>query len=127
MKQVRTTFAKSHIQELIANSGVAMSQVEIQERCEGVCDRVTIYRVLDRLVEEGTLHKTVNLKGVVKYAMCTTCESGHKHNHNHAHFNCEVCNQITCLENVVPEFSIPKKYKVKEMNFTISGVCPACA
>lgn len=127
MKQVRNTVAKSHIQSILANAGVAMSQGEIQELCEGVCDRVTIYRVLDRLVEEGIVHKTVNLKGVVKYAMCTTCDHGHKHNHNHVHFNCEVCNQVTCLEHVIPEFSLPRKYNVKEMNFTISGICPSCS
>jgi len=127
MRQIRNTTAKAHIQELLSHSEVAMSQVEIQQRSEGVCDRVTIYRVLDRLVEEGMVHKTANLDGVVKYATCKTCNSDHKHNHNHVHFNCEGCGKVTCLENVIPQFSIPRKYKVKEVNFTLSGICPECA
>ncbi|TAE79313.1 MAG: Fur family transcriptional regulator, partial [Bacteroidetes bacterium] len=81
MKSARTTIAKTEIQELIVSSPVALSHAEIQKSLEGLCDRVTIYRVLDRLMEEGVIHKIVNVDGVVKYAGCHSCSAKHTHNH----------------------------------------------
>jgi Fur family ferric uptake transcriptional regulator len=121
---MRKTTAKSEIQELILSSSVALSHTEIKEVTKGLCDRVTIYRVLERLVEEGIIHKIINLDGVVKYAGCHSCSI--KHNHNHIHFSCQKCKAVTCLDDVEPSFMLPKNYKVSEMNFTLSGLCPQC-
>jgi Fur family ferric uptake transcriptional regulator len=127
MKQIRSTSAKSHIQELLSESTHALSQLELQQQSEGVCDRVTVYRVLDRLILEGVVHKTVGLDGVARYALCKACDADHDHHqHDHVHFSCEKCKEVTCLEKVVPVFKLPAKYKVKEVNFTLSGICPRC-
>jgi Fur family ferric uptake transcriptional regulator len=125
MKSARTTTAKTEIQELIVSSSVALSHSEIRKSLEGLCDRVTIYRVLERLVEEGVIHKIVNVDGVVKYAGCHSCSV--KHSHNHIHFSCQKCKAVTCLDDVEPSFKLPKNYKVSEMNFTLSGLCPQCS
>jgi Fur family ferric uptake transcriptional regulator len=125
MKTARNTTAKTEIQELIASSSVALSHSEIQRSLEGLCDRVTIYRVLERLLEEGFIHKIVNVDGVVKYAGCHSCSA--KHSHNHIHFSCQKCKSVTCLDDVEPSFKLPKNYKVSEMNFTLSGLCPQCS
>ena len=124
MKVSRNTTAKSKILELITTSKVALSHSEIQFLTTGVCDRVTIYRVLDRLINEDLIHKAVNLEGIIKYASCT--HSHEKHSHNHVHFSCEKCHLVTCLDKVEPQFTIPKDYKIKEVNFTLSGLCPSC-
>lgn len=124
MKQVRNTTAKTEVYQLINRSEVALSHAEIQSMINGLCDRVTIYRILDRLVEENLIHKIVNVDGGVKYAPCHSCSS--VHHHNHIHFSCQKCKSVTCLEHVKPEFTLPKKYVVSEVNFTVSGVCPLC-
>ncbi len=128
MKNPRNTVAKSEILKLINHSPVALSHSEIQNELNGLCDRVTIYRVLERLISEDEIHKVVNLEGVVKYASCHTCasEEKHVHAHNHVHFSCETCKEVTCLENVEPSFKIPTNYSVNEMSFTLSGICPNC-
>jgi Fur family transcriptional regulator, ferric uptake regulator len=125
MKSSRNTTAKTVIQELIVSSSVAMSHSEIQKALGAICDRVTIYRVLERLLEDGIIHKIVNLEGVVKYAGCHSCSE--EHSHNHIHFSCQKCKSVTCLENVEPSYKLPKNYKVIEMNFTLSGLCPQCS
>ena len=125
MKLARTTTAKTEIQELIVSSSVALSHSEIQKSLEGLCDRVTIYRVLERLMEEGVIHKIVNVDGVVKYAGCYSCSV--KNSHNHIHFSCQKCKAVTCLDDVEPSFKLPKNYKVSEINFTLSGLCPQCS
>ncbi|MFA9290522.1 MAG: Fur family transcriptional regulator, partial [Solirubrobacteraceae bacterium] len=98
---------------------------EIQKSLDGLCDRVTIYRVLERLMEEGVIHKIVNVDGVVKYAGCHSCSE--KHHHNHIHFSCQKCKSVTCLEDVKPSFKLPENYIVSEVNFTLSGLCPQCS
>lgn len=122
---MRNTVAKTEIENLILSSSVALSHSEIQDATRGLCDRVTIYRVLDRLVEDGVIHKIVNVDGVAKYAACHACNT--KHKHDHVHFSCEKCKTVTCLDDVKPSFDLPKSYSVNEINFTISGICPQCA
>lgn len=125
MKTIRSTIAKTEIQELIVSSSVALSHAEIKKSLEGLCDRVTIYRVLERLLDEGIIHKIVNVDGVLKYAGCHSCVG--KHIHNHIHFSCQKCKSVTCLEDVEPSYNLPDNYKVFEMNFTLSGLCPLCS
>lgn len=125
MMMSRNTKAKTKIKELIISSSVALSQGEIQNSLKGFCDRVTIYRVLERLLDEGLIHKIVNTDGVIKFASCQSCSV--KHSHNHIHFSCQKCKSVTCLEDVEPTYKLPKSYKVSEMNFTLSGLCPQCS
>ncbi len=125
MKQSRNTVAKSTILNLITQSRVAMSAAEIQVALDGLCDRVTTYRVLERLIEEDVIHKVVNVDGGVKFAGCHSCAA--VHNHNHIHFSCQKCKTVTCLEDVKPSFELPQKYKVTEVNFTVLGFCPQCS
>jgi Fur family transcriptional regulator, ferric uptake regulator len=126
MKVKRNTVAKTTILKLITQSDVALSHLEIHKLTVGVCDRVTIYRVLDRLVIEDLVHKIATPEGTIKYASCNHKHKNHTHTHNHIHFNCEKCLSVTCLENVEPVFTVPKDYLIKEVNFTLSGFCPNC-
>jgi Fur family ferric uptake transcriptional regulator len=126
MKSTRNTTAKSAIQLLLQQSSVALSHKDIQNEVGKLCNRVTIYRILDRLVEEGEIHKIINTDGVIKYAPCNQCESHPNHNHDHVHFSCVKCDTVTCLDNVQPSYNLPPDYKVQEVNFTLSGICPNC-
>lgn len=125
MKQIRNTKAKAEIITLISNSKVALSHAEIQNLMDGVCDRVTIYRILDRLTQEGLVHKIINIDGVVKYAICHHCETGH--HHDHIHFSCENCKKVICIENVIPAIHLPEKFIVHDCNFVVSGICQECS
>lgn len=126
MKQTRNTIAKTSILNLLQKSEVALSHSEIEEALEVTVNRVTIYRILDRLIDEGVLHKIVNTDGAMKFALCHTCTVQHHHSHNHIHFSCVDCKEVTCLEGIVPEFKLPKKYEVMDVNFMVSGRCPSC-
>ncbi|HWB62045.1 MAG TPA: transcriptional repressor [Chitinophagales bacterium] len=125
MKRPRNTAAKTEVMDLINQSDVALSHSEIQSSLDGLCDRVTIYRILDRLVEEDFIHRVIDIDGGVKYASCHSCQTSH--HHNHIHFSCKKCKSVTCIEDVQPSFKLPKQYKVSEVNFTVSGLCPQCA
>ena len=126
MKQTRNTVARTAILDIIQASEIALSQLAIQHTLNGLCDRVTIYRVLDRLVEEGLIHKIVNVNGVVNYAACATCSHNHQHQHQHIHFSCRVCHELTCLNQVIPSFDLPIGFSKEETFFTVSGICNHC-
>jgi Fur family ferric uptake transcriptional regulator len=125
MKSTRNTAAKTAVLEALTQSKIALSHTEIHKQLDDLCDRVTIYRILDRLVNDDLIHKIVNLDGTVKYAKCHHTHPVHIH--NHAHFSCEKCLEMTCLENVKPSYLIPHNYTVHEINFTLSGLCPNCS
>lgn len=124
MKQVRNTQAKTEITALIEASATALSHADIQDKLHSVCNRVTIYRVLDRLEEEGKIHKFVNVDGVVNFAKCSNCAE--IHHHNHLHFNCVRCRSVTCMENVLPDIKMPKNFEIHQYNLVLSGICPDC-
>jgi Fur family ferric uptake transcriptional regulator len=126
LKTTRNTTAKTAIFELITNSEVALSQIEVQRLVGELCDRVTIYRILDRLVTEDVIHKIATPDGTVKYAACNHSHSSHSHHHNHVHFSCEKCKSVTCLDAVEPSFELPDNYLVKQCNFSLAGLCPKC-
>lgn len=126
MKNTRNTTAKTAILDIIKSSEVALSHAEIQKLNQESCDRVTIYRILDRLVTEDVIHKIATPDGTVKYASCQHTHEKSHHIHNHVHFSCEKCKMVTCLNNVVPTFNLPQNYIINEVNFTLTGVCPNC-
>jgi Fur family ferric uptake transcriptional regulator len=116
---------KVQIRELIHRSGVALSHQEISRQMGYSCDRVTIYRVLDKLMEEGFIHRIIDMDGVSKFATCHGCTK--EHHHRHVHFSCSVCHSVTCIEEIEPHFQLPQGYRIQEMNITLSGVCPGCS
>jgi len=124
MKQTRNTIAKSKIISMLQASEVALSHSEIEAAIDIEVNRVTIYRILERLIEEGTIHKVVNTDGAMKFALCHNCSV--THHHNHIHFSCVECKEVTCLEDVVPSFKLSKQYEVIDVNFMLSGRCPDC-
>jgi len=69
-KSVRSATANTEIQHLIASSSKTLSHFEIQKLLEGLCFKVTIYCVVERLFVEGVIHKIDNVDGVLKYAVC---------------------------------------------------------
>ena len=123
MKQSRNTTAKTTILNLLKETHTALSHAEILALTHDVCDRVTIYRVLERLVNEDNAHKVVTSDGTIKYAACNHKEY---HSHDHVHFNCEKCNITTCIEMVKPEVNLSTDYTIKSYNFMVTGICPKC-
>ena len=124
MKQSRSTHSKTEILRVIRESDSALSHSDIQLKLGDLCNRVTIYRVLERLEEEGKIHRIVNLNGVVNFALCKGCSD--THHHNHLHFNCEKCKSVTCIESVIPEIKLPDNYSINQYNFIVSGLCDKC-
>ncbi|WP_109832199.1 Fur family transcriptional regulator [Reichenbachiella versicolor] len=123
---MRNSKSKTAIVELLEQSEGALSHKDIQTQLKDLCDRVTVYRVLDRLVNEGRVHKVIDFDGVMRFAACHHC-GDHEHSHNHVHFSCESCNKVFCLDTVKPQVDLPDGYQVKDSLHVVSGVCAQCS
>ena len=123
---MRNSKSKTAIVELLEQSEEALSHKDIQTQLSDLCDRVTVYRVLDRLVNEGQVHKVIDFEGVMRFATCHQCSS-HVHKHDHVHFSCEICHKVTCMEAVQPKIKLPAGFQIKDSLHVLSGVCASCA
>jgi Fur family ferric uptake transcriptional regulator len=105
----------------------ALSHGEIENFLGTGFDRVTIYRTLKTFLDKGIIHKIPDDQGGLKYALCAETCSEKNHNHDHVHFKCLVCNDTTCLEQVlIPNILLPDGYKRNEINMLVQGTCPKC-
>lgn len=118
----RSALTRDRILALIKLSTVALSHTEIQDALNGA-DRITVYRSLKWLVARKLIYRIVNVDGSAKYAV--SCQHTGR-NTGKIHFSCINCKTVICLDNVSAEFNLPEEYKVIDMNFILSGLCPQC-
>lgn len=123
----RNSDSKTQILALLKTRGIAMSHKDILLATHATWDRVTIYRALDRLIEEEKIHKIVSLTGVIQYALCKECSVlEHHEHHQHVHFSCQKCEQTICLETVQPKIVLPNGFNTMEQQILLSGICNHC-
>ncbi len=123
--QLKRTSVRKGLLTIFLNSETALSHAMIEKQVE--YDRVTLYRTLNTFEEKGIVHKIMNFEGVAEYALCASgCAEDHHHDH-HIHFYCEKCRKTSCMpEEYTPKIELPTEYQVKEIQFSVKGVCPTC-
>lgn len=85
-------------------------------------DRVTLYRTLDWLVEQGLAHRVSGPDRAWRF------NSGDDKAGPHAHFHCDRCGHIVCLESIRPDESLalPAGYRPERAELVFHGTCPDC-
>jgi len=120
----RNTQTKEAVLEALTKTGKAMSRDAIQNKISSDINRATVYRVLNRFHEDGMVHKVVADDGKQYFAVCTNCEDEALKG-NHFHFRCTNCETIECMP-VPVHYSVPKGYRVENVNCVLSGTCVDC-
>jgi Fur family ferric uptake transcriptional regulator len=121
---LRITSSRKKIIEILMNSQSALSEIDLEKQLSADCDRTTIYRTLNTLLENHLVHRLVDLDGVNKYVLNTRQE---EESHEHAHFKCNHCGTIHCLpEAPTQQISLPEGYSKLDTNFLVIGVCQDC-
>lgn len=86
-------------------------------------DRVTIYRVLDSLVECGLALKAVDTRGVFRFSVARA----QRQHANHVHFRCTECGGVFCLKAPPPSPpKLPRGFRLDEVEYDIRGICAEC-
>jgi len=125
-KNIRNTKSKEKVLNILQESTKALALSEISEMLKGDCDRVTVYRILNRLLEEGKAHSIADDNGVMCYAFCKNCEP-QIHKHKHVHFQCKKCSELICINEVdIPKISLPESYVITDIKVLATGLCNKC-
>lgn len=119
----RATPARVRVLRLLREAPTPLSHAEIEARLGDMAlDRVTLYRVLDWLVDSGLAHRSADASRVFRFSAASLGEHA-----THVHFRCELCGGVYCLDAslpIVPE--LPPGFSLTRMDFDLRGVCANC-
>lgn len=121
----RVTRTRGAALEILRAAGRAMTHDEIGAAlaARGIDhDRVTLYRNLDWLVEKGLAHRVTGTDRVGRF------NAAADEAHTHAHFHCDGCNTVFCLEALQPAVAatLPRGFTFDHAELTLHGRCPNC-
>src|SRR6204780_3528690 len=123
---LKKTGPRLKVLSMLSAKNVATSQPDLESVMDDI-DRVTLYRILNAFEEKGIIHKVFDLNGTANYAMCSSdCEENHHHD-EHLHFNCTLCNNVYCLDDLnLPAIKLPNGFKSESFTLYATGLCPKC-
>ncbi|WP_299433244.1 transcriptional repressor [uncultured Maribacter sp.] len=124
MGVIRKTKAVEVLLNEFNNSSTAISAKKLIAELDSTFNKTTIYRVLDKLEDDGILHSFLGKEGLKWYAKCNGCTAS-EHADLHPHFQCLSCGKVECLTVSVTLPKIPNK-KIETSQLLLQGKCEAC-
>jgi Fur family ferric uptake transcriptional regulator len=123
----RLTRARIDVLATLLEAAEALTHHDVEHRLRRRhdVDRVTLYRVLEWLTEQGLAHKVSGEDRVWRFSVV-----GHRpaRGGGHAHFECSSCGKMICLEQArLPSVPLPAGYRRRDIEVTIKGSCARCA
>lgn len=136
---LRPTKARVAVLSTISHAESALSHSDILKLLEGQdnFDRVTVYRVLDWLVEHQLVHKILTDNRSWKfqsnnqtngYKAATKSSKSFINGHAHAHLQCQHCGALICVHEFqanIPQQLI-KQYQISTIEVNLKGICMQC-
>ncbi|MCM8622669.1 MAG: transcriptional repressor [Candidatus Accumulibacter sp.] len=120
----RATPARVRVLQLLRSAPAALTHHQIEQALGDLAiDRVTLYRVLDWLVESGIAHRTTDAQRTFRYSLAAVGEHA-----AHTHFRCENCGRVFCLDAAPPvPPSLPEGFCLSRIELDLCGRCAECA
>jgi Fur family ferric uptake transcriptional regulator len=87
-------------------------------------DKVTIYRILEILIDAGLVHKVYLSQRAQHYELADNCTE----RQCHPHFTCISCGETFCMtEMALPMAKSPYKgFRIAHQQVRLEGLCPVC-
>lgn len=124
MKKVSKTRSVIMMLNKFEGSNEAISVVSLAEELGDEMNRTTVYRILKRLEDNGTLHSFIGKDGVKWYAKSKKDSSGYMCK-THPHFQCKDCGKTECVTVDVEIPQIPE-YRIDSVSLLYVGSCGKC-
>lgn len=128
---LRRTPVRVAVLDRVASARQPLAAPEIIRRLGDEIDPVTVYRTLNTLAGHKLLHRVRGEDGAWRYAAGGAAEDA-RHDHPHAHFVCDSCGTVECLEqlplpeDLVPPKTLGRRYDVSHAELVVHGTCPKC-
>jgi len=114
--------------EMVGNNSYPLSAGDIFKTLErsGTINRVTVYRILDRLVDQGVVDRLSTGGRAAYYGLAPN--ANHR---SHPHFYCKSCGQMDCLspESLnIETNSMQKTFpgRIDKVEVRVDGICKNC-
>ncbi|WP_343656286.1 Fur family transcriptional regulator [Cupriavidus sp.] len=126
----RVTQPRVAILACLIDAQAPLTHQEVIDRlpADGDVDRVTVYRVLDWLVDQGLAQKRAGNDRVFRFTLLEHEAARSEVHRQHSHFHCTRCDRTFCLESagksVAPK--VPSGFAVDHVELTVNGVCAEC-
>ncbi|MDP1537647.1 MAG: transcriptional repressor [Burkholderiales bacterium] len=121
----RVTWPRIEVLAALLAAEHALTHQELEQRVDRSrdIDRVTIYRVLEWLTAQALAHRIAGDDRTWRFNAV-----GHTHGGDHAHFKCNGCSTVLCLEEFPagPTVRLPKGFRSQQVELTVKGLCPGC-
>jgi Fur family ferric uptake transcriptional regulator len=124
MGVIRKTKSVQTLLDIFETNKGAVSVVHLIDLLKEQMNKTTIYRILERLENDGIVHSFMDKDGLKWYAACQGCSSK-KHSDIHPHFQCEECGQVDCLPVELELPTIPNR-EIKFSQVLLIGKCEKC-
>lgn len=121
---IRKTKSVELLLSVFKESRSALSVVQLIENLKADMNKTTVYRILDRLEQEGIVHSFLDRDGLKWYAKCSECSSN-KHSDLHPHFQCNDCGTIECL-SIDIKIPMVAGRRIDSAEVLLQGTCPNC-
>ncbi len=125
MGVIRRTKSVETILSAFGRSKGALSVIDLVDRFSSEMNKTTVYRILDRLEDDGSLHSFMGKGGLKWYAVCDGCSRSNHHD-AHPHFQCSVCGKTECLSIDVAIPNVPN-HRVLSAELLLTGLCADCS
>jgi Fur family ferric uptake transcriptional regulator len=124
-RELKATSPRLNLLAIMQEYQTAMPFAAIQAAMKAT-DRVTLYRTMESLKEQGIIHTAFKDNNESYYALCgQTCNKKH-HHHDHIHLKCVKCNSVTCQKpNKAIEIAIDN-VEIYKVSVNIEGLCTGC-
>lgn len=124
MGVVRKTKHLEQVLNVFRQSSVALSAGMLLDALANRINKSTVYRMLEKLEDDGVIHSFLTMDQIRFYALCKGCSSG-CHVDSHAHFQCTSCKRVSCFseEIVLPT---PKRARITGAQVLLMGQCESC-
>lgn len=109
---------------LAAEHALSHADLELAALASGYpLDRVTLYRVLDYLVQQQIAHKIAGEDRIWRFSARPGLH------HGHAHFYCLACGQVFCVDAAIQPsvVNLAPGYQLATIDIMLRGHCARCA
>jgi len=121
---LKSTPGRRAVLQTLAKAVSPLSPEQIHAKVgSGVCDRATVYRILESLGEAGLVQRVI-LNGKTLYLP-------EESSHHHHHIVCRKCRSTVCLDKCLIS---PMEKKAKQLGFhdirhslQLTGLCSKCS
>ena len=126
IRESYNTKQKDIIIEDIKNHKEEFTVKDIYNELDGKIGLTTIYRLIDKLVNEGTINKSIGKNNTTYYQYLEECDQD-----NHFFLKCESCGVMEhidcdCIEELSNHISKEHKFLLTD-HIIINGKCNKCA